>query len=410
MNWENDNFIPEVITKKATPPPKVIVAPKIKSPKSLKIERLSNQVKIQNPIFNTSSADIAAKHSDLIATFNPFDLYTIKQTVHHGDKLCNYFLRGLDTIELYENMYIKSMSDEIRDHIQDPEEESVYFLPLFYMNYPNDKEKHDYDCLTLKELFKLYNPIKYYQKELRLEIEDKINNNDLDFFRKITWNYIQNQLKLMKRFPKAKNYFVVYRGVDDDFIQNFTNPNSCYYFHSYQSTSVMYPIALRFAKDSKNPAICTFWVHPDCTYVYVDSISKYHELEFLLAPGHRAIFLYKSNQNDNYHFMILPPDNTSDLTRVKKIDEHIKTQVIHESFVQPGNINQIYQTNVNEYPGPSYASDGGRRRKNKTRKQKKQKGGDIKNSFVSGLDLVTESPITQVQVKERERLFKLISM
>lgn len=425
-SWETNEYLPEIITKSDES-----VIPKAQTPVTLTPEqiiqkRLSTEVPIQNPQIREAGVALAKSHTDFIASLPSFSIYTLKQTIHHGDKLCNYFLRGSDTIDLYNNMYIKEIRQGLKDYFYNLKKGNFYFLPLFYLDYPNDKEKNHYDCLTLEELFKLYDPIDFYQKELRIIIEKEVDDNNLKYFQNLTWEYIQDHLKLIKSFPKANNYFVTYRGVQEDFIQNFTNPKKCYYFNSYQSTSVMYKIAANFAKEHPNGTICTFWIHPSCEYVYLESISIYHEFEVLLAPGHRAVFLYKSNTNDNYHFMILPPDEKSDLLKTENIDDHIKTQIRNARNI---NINEsIYQRNVNESSPPNntkggfsitksstrYRRKSKNKNKNKTRKykSKKQKGGDPNNSITSDIDvtdLVTETDITKAQAKERERLLKMIS-
>jgi hypothetical protein len=423
MSWDTNEYFPEVITTPAEPVIPNVKKPANLTPEQIRHKRLSTEVEIQNPQIREAGVALAKSHTDFITTLHLFDLYTLKQTIHHGDKLCNYFLRGSDTIDLYKNMYIKEIKEYIKyDHsyLSGLKKGEFFFLPLFYLDYPNDKEKNHYDCLTLAELFKLYDPLKFYQNELRIIIEKEIDDNNLKFFQNITWKYIKDHLKIIKSFPKLNTYFVTYRGVSEDFIQNFTNPKKCYYFHSYQSTSVMYKIAANFAKEQPNAAICTFWIHPSCDYAYLESISIYPEFEVLLAPGHRAVFLYKSNTNDNYHFMILPPDEKSDLLKTENIDEHIQTQVRNAPNI---NIDEsIYEKNTppnNTKGGFFLAKSSTRYRrksksKSKTRKHKikKQKGGDPNNSINSDMgviDLVTEIDITKSQTKERERLLKMIS-
>jgi hypothetical protein len=444
MSWDNDN-IPELVKNTYTyensvlPPPQiqVPVVPKVKSPRSIILERLIKTVPIRNPIFEEARLKLQEAHKKMLESLTPFELYTITQTIHHGDKLCNYFLRGSDTLSLYDNMYSESVSKEISEGFyRGPWKKYFFFLPLFYMNYPEDKDYHHFDCLTLQELFKLHNPSNIFEKKIWDNyIFPNIEAKDKEYFRSFTWKYIQDQLKIMKNFPKAKNYFVTYRGIDDNFIKKFTNPNSCYYFHSYQSTSVSYNIAYKFAKDSMNiGAVCTFWVHPSCDYVYLEPVSVYREDEILLAPGHRAIFLYKSNQNDNYHFMILPPDAYSDLTKVNNIRQHIKNLTSQAPNVDPHGIEPIYERNANTNNVPPSYADGGSKKKKSKRKTRKQKrkqnkiaqggffmnkitnpssgleGGAPKTSFSYDMDLVTVQPITQAQIKERERLFNLINM
>ncbi len=430
MSWDNNNnsfpeMVKNVYKTPVTPPtqsqtPEV---PKVKSPRTIVLERLIKKVPIKNPIFEKSRLDLQKAHTKILESLTPFELYTITQTIHHGDKLCNYFLRGSDTLSLYDNMYSDSVSKEISQGLYTgPWKKYFFFLPLFYMDYPDGKKYDQYDCLTLQELFKLHNPSYYFEKKVWDNyIFPNIEAKDKEYFRSFTWKYIQDHLQIIKKFPKAQNYFVIYRGIEDDFIQKFTNPNSCYYFHSYQSTSVSYKIAYEFAADNlKVGAVCTFWVHPSCEYVYLNPVSVYREDEILLAPGHRAIFLYKSNQNDNYHFMILPPDNYSDLTKVNNIRQHIKNLTSQAPNIELYNIEPIYQRNQNTNNVPPSYADGGSKNnksKSKTRKNKGGKslksyaqGGAPKTSFTSDMDLVTERPITKAQSKERERLFNLINM
>lgn len=265
------------------------------------------------------------------------DKYNLKQYTFHGDKIVNSMLNLIDTIKLYEqnimghsiNIPAKYVVDNYINVQLDTEimEDVCYLLDetktwheIFFIFY---YILFDFQIEGLVKKFPNLK-MKYYITNIIPQLHKIMNN--LDLLREMTYNYFKGLDRIITLFPKMSYPFIVYRGVEQNylFVQNNVQNNddimSVSYLSTFTSTTRSKKIALTFFIDNDNPIIYTFYVHPQCRYAPIESISRFQdEKEILFAPYHRYIFM-SHNFHDNVHnceFAVLPgditpPDNYND--------------------------------------------------------------------------------------------------
>ncbi len=272
-------------------------------------------------------------YNTYISTLPFYSTFLSSQYTHHGDKIINALLRGMDNINIYDI------------NIQNPKRintTGIFFClylpdfssPEMFKLYDEittlDKKIHEFvgrinnlDKLT-EELREKWNIFwENYKNVVYPSIEERIAKNDLRFFHTITYQKIKELYKIIKNAPSIDRVFTVYRGVENFYLNK--NPSDIFKLPTFQSTTIEKDNAISFVNNLRAPKLYKFKVHPECVYMYMEPLTLHkEELEILLAPGNRYAFLSEEGTTQTY--AVLPPERDYELPETYgEYIEYLKT-------------------------------------------------------------------------------------
>jgi hypothetical protein len=234
----------------------------------------------------------------------PEEVYYVQQYTHYGDILVNARLRGRDTLQGYiDNLYSPVP--------RRAEAKSFYCLFLLYVAPDALTNPTHFDEGNLKykgkELIKDRTFMEYYANTVYPQIRTKT----LEDFRRYTDFAIDQLNRILMKRPPTTDMITVYRGSSNKYLQELRM--ECLELGSFHSTTIYKDIAELFG-DGEQQVIYKFLVHPNCIYMYIESISiNQGEFEVLLAPGNRYVCVPNSaipNATEAYaNCFILPPQD-----------------------------------------------------------------------------------------------------
>ncbi len=265
------------------------------------------------------------------------DRFLLEQYTHHGDVIINSFLRGEDTIETYKKNIIDPIRfnpkfdtffcifmDEIFTQIKTELNLQYDILTLYYeyKNLHTTKSIHNANLSEKAyEFSRAYASI--YTIISNVCTDDDISNDDKrTFFRSMTYTIIQKLIRIIKHAPRSQNVFTVYRGVNELYLSQ--NPNIISKLLTFHSTTFdLEDTAKAFGREKKR--IYIFKVHPDCMYMYMESLTLHKgEHEVVLTPGNRYVYLSEevvhkelpSGKLEGWSYLtyaVLPPEQDYEL-------------------------------------------------------------------------------------------------
>jgi ankyrin repeat protein len=229
----------------------------------------------------------------LLGELNKESKFILQQYTRHGDRIINALLQGTDTIQTYSSNIFNSYMYPMRENV-----EQEKFFCLILGELAPDAVKLFYANDT-KAFYKIYADTIYPQ------IRSKLAENDLAFFRNMTYNVIQKFYKTIIDTKKNETVFKTYRGSRDFYLN--TDATAIFKLSTFHSTSISKTVAEGFGDK-----IYIFNVHPECVYMYMEPLTLFPgEYELLLAPGNRYAFIKEEGNTQTY--AVLPPEKDYEL-------------------------------------------------------------------------------------------------
>jgi hypothetical protein len=378
---------------------------------------------------------IKEPHRKHIHTFNSEEFYTLQQYTINGDILLNSFLRGTDTLQMYQDIFI-NYPDSVIQQLKEWEEYKntsirfaigiprFYFIPLFLLGYTEEPKQIKN---TAEEVIRIRQRINYY-KTIKSIIEIKKDN--LDFYRNIMFRFFQQFIKIAETFPLSQvtKPFIVFRGVKKMFYS--LDKTKVNILPAFESTTLNTHVAVKFAGNYGTKLM--YIVSPECQYIYLQPVSYVTppEEEILLLPGHRYCYIY-TNKMDTHIFAILPPtDESLDLVMnstskgIPKINKNIKntnsknkTPKSRTNFPPlPPNTNENenntntifnnnkYIENVTKWIG----NQEGKGRRTRRRSRQRQRGGAKGDIYANRWNIGHENVIVRNKTKEENEYLQYL--
>lgn len=309
-----------------------------------------------------------------------YDKYLLEQYTHHGDIIINTFLRGDDTIHTYAGniiypdyniwvadfvcLFLKEIYDEVHEGNVKIDIIENYFQVKkirdirdpFVNNRENEKK-----LIAFREL---------YKNDIYSHIETKLHADDIEYFRRLTYTIVKKLYMIITKAPHSDKVFTVYRGVKSLYLD--PDPTTISKLTSFHSTTFDYEQALGFGK---NGYIYIFKVHPDCRYIYLESLTIHNEEEeILFTPGNRYAFV--SEEEGVLTFVVLPPERGYKFPETYDAYKKYLRTIAKENELAKNN--KLLLARVR----PPMARRGGTRRRisrtraTRRRKSMKQRGGE----------------------------------
>lgn len=195
-------------------------------------------------------------------------------------KLVNDFLLGIDTIDTYhtipQSLFIKLLYNLIVPYTNDP------ILVVSRLNY---------------------------------NIAKPIFNSERDnirWFRHIMFNYASALYSGILKCPKQRNDAIVYRGVQNHYLNE--DPNKTYYITTFTSTSTDKNTAESFKRKNHNSIIYIMIITPGVSCIYIGDV----EDELLINPYQCYVFI--AREGNICYYNILP----SNISLPEKYDDFIE--------------------------------------------------------------------------------------
>jgi hypothetical protein len=274
-------------------------------------------------------SNLKSLHSEYLYSLSEEEQQIFFEYTHTGDIILNKYIEGNDTLETYfENIYI-------------PGEEYVHpihlaFFPCLFF-YTMDKElgspflKKVGDTLKIKKKGLppriVYTPriismrdnsslllekASYYKKSIYPVLKGK----SLEDFREMMVGVAQTFFLKILEAPRVDSPFIVYRG---DWNKEWKcDEGVSYIIPTFLSTTLDVNVAEMFGREHTNniesdTKIYTFYIHPECTYLFVDPVSYYNKTEYevIFAPGNRYICI-----NKKMRIFLIVPTGMEDLAEM----------------------------------------------------------------------------------------------
>jgi hypothetical protein len=235
-------------------------------------------------------------HTDHIKYSTDRDRYILQQYTHVGDRLLHDFLIGKDnTGEIYARLVFKFNRNQYIEH---------RFIEMPYLYSMLDVG--EITCIPQNYL------LFFYEEQIRPLL---LQQNQVRWFKEHTYRFLIDLYNVIQKAPKVLSPFVVYRGVN----HNYLNPtkNTLFYLHTFSSTSILRETAERFG-----PIQYVMYIHPTCDYIYLEDVSvNGGEEEVLLNPYTRYIVMDWNTDKSVWYIGVLPPDRSigkySDLQKLR---------------------------------------------------------------------------------------------
>jgi hypothetical protein len=307
--------------------------------------------------------------------------YTVAQYTFHGDIMLNALLRGIDSIQTYEDnipkpddlerfifqfepsclfLYILApdlASLEYFKTIQPKLHRRVYYLLDIgardngqVMNHLDESIKGtNFRRGVSTAEFRAHkrSVFERYRHSIYPELKTRLDNGDLNYFREKTYDAFKVIFEAVQGISRHIPYDPtdaprkLYRGVSHFYIPRERRP---FAINSFLSTSVDETVAGKFA-DRATGGIYEFLCFSDVPSLYLTSLSRFPtEFEMLFCPGVKLQYLLSSTRPDGLKvdtYALLKPDSSSPVgTRIPDLYDDYKsweqTLEVGRTPVRPG--------------------------------------------------------------------------
>ena len=249
------------------------------------LKNLKNKGNTYNTPQSSIIQNLIRQHNEFIKRSSKRETFILKQYTYHGDVIVNKFLRDEDSVLLYK----KNLMDLKKKQTSD---EQFFIFPYIYSM--EDLGMIQYNTNNYIYLF--------YEEFIYEDVLNNILHNNIDWFRRLSYHYFIDLYKTIQRFPKAESPFILYRGINHNYLKD--EKDTKFYLNSFSSCSYKKSVAESFGK-----ILIEFYVHPMCDYVYLESISIVGGEEEILLTPYTRYFIFDVNKDKTvWKIGVLPSD------------------------------------------------------------------------------------------------------
>lgn len=212
--------------------------------------------------------------------------FILQQYTHIGDTYVNRFLRGNITITDYKDLILDIDRDRFAIH-------KYIICPFLYAML----DTNVIDCIS--ENYLLF----FYEEVVQPKIKEIISAKNIQLLDRYFYYYFVDLYKIIQSFPKVSEPFIVYRGVETNYLHETIDSAPCL-LPTFTSTSTNETTARGYG-----PILYKFTVNPKCNYAYIDSLSiNAGEDEVLIAPYTKYVVRSVNEDSTLWEIELFPAD------------------------------------------------------------------------------------------------------